>query len=311
MKTLWPALSLLVFCLVGSTTQEIQRPRITGLSHIALYAHDVEKSRWFYKDLLGYDEPFSLTKPDGSLDLTFLKINDRQWIELFTDREPGKDRLHQIAFETDDAEALRAYLASRGVKVPAKVPKGRTGNLNFTVTDPDGHVVEFVQYLPDGWTMKDKGKHLPKRPLSSRLKHIGFSVESLSRSMAFYRDILGCLETWRGSSDGKQLSWVNLKVPDGTDYVELMLYEIPPSLSRLGSMNHMSLEAADLPATAARLESSPARGKYDRTLLVKTGINRKRQLNLFDPDSTRVEFMEPGTIDGTPTPSSNATPPRQ
>lgn len=304
---------ILAFMVSASSApaQVAARPLIVGLSHVAVYVHDIDNSRVFYKEFLGYDEPFSLNNPDGSLDLTFIKINNRQWIELFTEREPGKDRLHRIAFETDDAEALRAYLASRGVKVPAKVPKGRTGNLNFTVNDPDGHIVEFVQYLPDGWTMQDNGKHVHQRPLSSRLKHIGFAVDSLGRTMTFYRDILGCQETWRGSSDGKQLSWVNLKVPEGTDYIELMLYEDPPSLSRLGSMNHMSLEAADLLATAARLELSPVRGKYDRTLVVKTGINRKRQLNLFDPDSTRVEFMEPGTIDGIPTPSSKAKPPRE
>jgi catechol 2,3-dioxygenase-like lactoylglutathione lyase family enzyme len=308
---LWSIAAALLLCVSVTVAQTVGRPRITGLSHIALYTRDVDESRTFYRALLGYDEPFSLNKPDGSLDLTFIKVNDRQWIELFADREPGKDRLHQIAFETDDAEALRAYLASRGIKVPAKVPKGRTGNLNFTVNDPDGHIVEFVQYLPDSWTMRDKGKHMSERPLSVRLKHVGFAVDSLSRSMAFYRDILGCQETWRGSSDGKQLSWVNLTVPDGADYVELMLYDSPPSLTRLGTMNHLSLETTDIVETAARLESSPARSKYDRTLVVKTGINRKRQLNLFDPDSTRVEFMEPGTIDGLPTPSSTAKPPRQ
>ena len=297
--------------LAGAMPQQAPRPRITGLSHIALYARDVGKSRSFYKDLLGYDEPFSLNKADGSRDLTFFKINDHQWIELFADREPGKDRLHQIAFETEDAEGLRSYLESKGIPVPARAAKGRTGNLNFTVTDPDGHIVEFVQYLPDSWTMRDKGKHLGEKSLSSHLKHIGFSVYELKRSMAFYRDILGCQETWRGSSDGKQLSWVNLKVPDGSDYIELMLYEDTPSLVRLGSMNHMSLESSDLPGTAAKLESSATRVKYVRSLVVKTGVNRKRQLNLFDPDSTRVEFMEPGTIDGIPTPSSNAIPPRQ
>ena len=39
--------------------------------------------------------------------------------------------------------------------------------------------------------------------------------------------------------------------------------------------------------------------------------NRKRQANLFDPDGTRSEVMEPNTIDGKPTPPSNAPPPRK
>jgi hypothetical protein len=35
---------------------------------------------------------------------------------------------------------------------------------------------------------------------------------------------------------------------------------------------------------------------------VKVGVNRKRQVNLFDIDGTRVELMEPTTVDGKPTP---------
>ena len=34
----------------------------------------------------------------------------------------------------------------------------------------------------------------------------------------------------------------------------------------------------------------PARKAYTRSLEIKTGINRKRQLNLFDPDGTRIEL---------------------
>src|SRR5947208_1863812 len=59
------------------------RPPIVGLSHVALYVHDIEKSRAFYKTLLGFDEPFSLTNQDGTLHLTWIKINDHQTIELF------------------------------------------------------------------------------------------------------------------------------------------------------------------------------------------------------------------------------------
>src|SRR5215468_9384517 len=80
---------------------EPTRPHITGLSHIALYVHDLEKSRAFYKDFLGFAEPYSLTNSDGSLHLTWIKINDRQTIELFPETT-NSDRLYHIALETDD-----------------------------------------------------------------------------------------------------------------------------------------------------------------------------------------------------------------
>ena len=33
--------------------------------------------------------------------------------------------------------------------MPDRVSKSRIGNLNFNVVDPDGHIVEIVQYQPD------------------------------------------------------------------------------------------------------------------------------------------------------------------
>jgi lactoylglutathione lyase len=45
-------------------------------------------------------------------------------------------------------------------------------------------------------------------------------------------------------------------------------------------------------------------------LEIRTGTNRKRQLNLYDPDGTRLELMEPHTVDGKPAPPSTAAPPR-
>jgi lactoylglutathione lyase len=130
------------------------RPRILGIAHAAFRVSDIEKSRTFYKDFLGFAEPFSLSNPDGSLSLTFIKINDTQYIELFPGLEPGADRLHHLALQTDDAERMRLYLASRGVKVPDHVPKGRIGNLNFNITDPDGHTIEIVEYAADGWSLR-------------------------------------------------------------------------------------------------------------------------------------------------------------
>src|SRR3954467_4006490 len=104
--------------LIGPPTTGPAPPPIIGLSHIALYVHDIEKSRAFYKDFLGFAEPYSLPNADGTLHLTWIKINDRQPIELFPEKESGGDRLYHIALATDDAVGMRDYLAAHGVKVP-------------------------------------------------------------------------------------------------------------------------------------------------------------------------------------------------
>jgi catechol 2,3-dioxygenase-like lactoylglutathione lyase family enzyme len=278
------------------------------VAHIALFVSDVEKSRAFYKDFLGYDEPFQLDKPDGGLSLTFIKINDRQYVELFPGLKEGADRLNHISIQTDNAEAMRVYLASRGIAVPAKTPKGRIKNSNFNVKDPDGHTVEIVQYEPDGWSLREKGKFMSDARISKRMLHLGIIVGDLEAANKFYGGILGFREIWRGSRDGKVLSWTNMQVPDGEDYIEFMLYKDLPAPDHRGSQHHICLETPNLAQAQAKLESR--RGAYTQPMEARTGTNRRRQLNLFDPDGTRVELMEPVTVDGTPTPPSTAPPPR-
>jgi catechol 2,3-dioxygenase-like lactoylglutathione lyase family enzyme len=307
-------LGLFVLILSAAQADGPPRPRITGVAHMALQVHDIEKARVFYKDFLGFGEPYKLDNPDGTLSLTFIKINDRQYIELFPEKTPNTDRLLHISLEVDDAEAMRVYLKSKGVKVPDKVGKGRIKNSNFMITDPDGHLVEIVQYEPDGFSMREKGKFMDANPdgprVATRMPHVGIIVGALEPAMKFYGGILGFEEIWRGSKDGKVLNWVNMKVPEGRDYLEFMLYDKMPDLKALGTLHHICLEVPDIDKAKAALEARTSKASYTKPLDIKTGTNRKRQMNLYDPDGTRAELMEPKTIDGVPTPPATAAPPR-
>jgi catechol 2,3-dioxygenase-like lactoylglutathione lyase family enzyme len=303
-------LGLLLGAVAVSAAALPTRPHITGLAHYAIFVKDVDQARAFYKGFLGFAEPFSLNRPGGGLALTFIKINERQYIEIFPEREAGSDRLNHIAVETDDAAAMRTYLAAKGVKVPEKVGKGQTGNWNFNVTDPEGHTVEFVQYAPGGWNVRERGKYLPDTRIATRIAHVGIIVGPLEAQMKFYRDILGFRETWRGSRDGKQLNWVNMELPDSGDYIEFMLYGEKPAPAARGTVHHICLEVPSVEKAVATLETRPARRACQGKIEIRTGINRKRQANLFDADGTRTELMEPGTVDGRPTPSAAAPPPK-
>ena len=147
-------------------------------------------------------------------------------------------------------------------------------------------------------------------PVSRHILHLGIIVGDVTAAVRFYGGVLGFSETWRGSRSGTELSWINVKVPDGGDYVEFMLYGEKPAPDARGTQHHVCLEVADLAKAQALLEALPYRVTYPRPLEPRVGTNRKRQLNLYDPDGTRVELMEPGTVDGQPAPSSTAPPPR-
>jgi lactoylglutathione lyase len=277
---------------------------------MAISVSDLDKARAYYKDFLGFSEPFSLTNPDGSVSLAFIKVNDCQYIEVSPGLKPGDDRLKHIAFYTDDAERMRVYLASRGVAVPESVPKGRSGNLNFNIKDPDGHTVEMVQYLPDGWAMRDKGKFMADTRISTRIAHVGILVGDANAAVHFYGDILGFQETWRGSSTGTVLSWINMRVPDGNDGIEFMLYKSLPVPDRRGTVHHLCLEVPSVSSALTTLQARPYAKTYSRPLEPRTGTNRRRQLNVYDPDGTRAELMEPATVDGKPPAPSTAPLPR-
>jgi lactoylglutathione lyase len=287
------------------------RPRILAVSQVALYVHDINASRKFYHDFLGFDESLTLLRPDGTLRAALIKINDRQSIELLPENAPNTDRLNHIALETDDAEGMRLYLKSRGFKVPDHVTQSEINSANFWIDDPDGHPVEFQQYLPDSWVVRDTGRHLPDTRISTQMSHAGVMVRHLDAAAKFYGDILGCAEVWRGSGNGKVLSWVNMRVADGTNWVEFMLYDnrMPILLSRIGVNHHFCLIVPDVAAAARILAGRPLPPGATLSTKILVGTDHKRQIHAFDPDGTRVEIMEPGPVDGVAAPSSTAPPP--
>ena len=293
---------MLCLCAAAGWAKEPARPKIVGVSHLAVYAKDLEQSRGFYRDFLGYEH--------ATVGQTaYFRINGRQFLKVLPEREGGTDRLSHISLETDDVNAMRAYLLARGVAAPEKVTKDELGNSVLKVKDPEGHTVEFVQYRHNNLLVTRMPKHLTPGGVSKRLMHVGIIVTALEPEMKFYTDVLGFREFWRGSSNGKELSWINLRLPDSEDYIELMLYKLAPAPTARGSAHHQCLEVSDIEAALAALEAKPNRKQYTRTLEVRTGRNRRRQLNLFDPDGTRTELMEPVTVDGQPAPSSDAPPP--
>ena len=268
------------------------RPPIVGISHIGLRTADLAASRKFYSSILGLGEPFSLDDPPGKLLLTYFKVNDHQYIEIFPELKDAKqDRLSHISFETTDADQLRAYLVSRGVKAPAKLDPMLDGNRGFEVKDPDGHTVEFIQYMPGSLHSKNFGKFLSDTRISERMIHVGVVVQDRAAADHFYKDILGFHETWHGGMKDTQTDWVDMRVPEGTDWLEYMMNVKDPSPRTMGIVHHLALGVPDIHKA---YETVTSRGLNAEKPQI--GRDGKWQLNLYDPDLTRVEMMEPKPV---------------
>ena len=313
MRVLCLTLMMSLLSTSGLPARAQGRPKITGISHVGYFVSDLPKTVAFWHDFLGFDPYTTLNRPGtNETRIAFIKINDRQHIELFTDKPANPpSMMSHLCFSVSNVEQMRAYLRSKGVAVkPGNGGKTRTGDYAFEITDPDGTLIEFVQSLPTGIESQDEGKLMPSTRIADAIYHVGFLVGNLDKSLAFYEGVLGFSETWRGSADQKELSWVNLKVPDGNDYIELMLYRGHPD--NFGTKNHVSLLVPSVPKAIEELESRPAYKTYltyGRPLEMQVGKNGKRQVNLYDPDGTRVELMESQTVDGMPRASSTAPPP--
>ncbi len=262
------------------------RPAITGIAHVALRTNDAAAARQFYGHDLGLAEVSRKNQPG----LMFFQVNRDQYIQLSPDlQSDAEDRLVHVAFATSDAGKLRVYLERHGLKAP-QLDRNRDGSLSFTVADPEGHAIQFVQYT---------APHPPKAPasrspISEKIIHAGFMVQDRAAEDRFFKDILGFDEMWHGGKTDDVADWVDMRVPDGNDWLEYMLNVHSPTAKTRGVMNHLAL---GVPSVDAAYKSLIDRKANLQDQKPKIGRDGKWQLNLYDPNLTRVELMEPKPVE--------------
>jgi catechol 2,3-dioxygenase-like lactoylglutathione lyase family enzyme len=258
-----------------------KRPAITGISHMSVFAADPTASKKFYVGELGFLE--GTPDPDGNA--RYFASASQYVVVAPLPADHGISRLKAVYFATADAEALRRYLAAHAIKVPDHVRHEPDGRLLFTVKDPEGDTIGFEQ------DMKDHTQPLPSNPTSTRMIHIGFAVHNRAAEDSFYQIILGFRPYWHGGMKDGVDDWVSLQVPDGSDWLEYMLSgPAVPTQRSLGILNHFSLGVVDINDAAHKLEEHGWHESQNEHR--QDGRDGKRQLNVFDPDMTRVEFME-------------------
>jgi catechol 2,3-dioxygenase-like lactoylglutathione lyase family enzyme len=166
-----------------------QAPPITGIAHIAFRASNLDLERGFFQKL-GFEEPFVLTS-NGKPTEVFVKINDRQFIELYPQtadtQTPGW--MH-VCYESGDLNALQALYAAHGLK-PPPVARAGAGNLLFSLNDPDGRVTEFTQYMPGSRHTLDRGQHLGAQRIATGLIGFDLPAANLAADRQFFTAGLG------------------------------------------------------------------------------------------------------------------------
>jgi catechol 2,3-dioxygenase-like lactoylglutathione lyase family enzyme len=271
-----------MICLQGAVAKEEGRPKITDVAFVRIGVSDMQTANNFYHGEL----KLPIVSCNFGLSSQCLFINLYQQVDLVKmEASPKQNRIDTIGMYTSDAAGLRKYLASRGQK-PRELITNAHGYTSFQIRDPEGHRIEFVQQ-PGGMG----GSILGDARLSSRMIHAGFVVKDRAAMDHFYKDILGFRLYWSGGMKEGETNWVAMQVPDGTDWVEYML-NVPDNADKhtLGVMNHISLGVVSVKAAKEQLEKAGVvLGAEEQP---KIGRDGKWQLNLYDPDGTRVELME-------------------
>ncbi|MGH9516992.1 MAG: VOC family protein [Terriglobales bacterium] len=262
------------------------RPRITGIDHVAFYTTSPGANKHFYMDVLGLGtgDMLDATYPLETRQ-TQRFVMGTQWVGYSPAPDPkSTNRLDHVAFATDNCDGLRRYLATHGIKVPESLGHLKNGSTSFTVNDPEGHRIEFIQ--PKSGLLEITGD-----PVSHHMIHVGFIVNDRDAEDHFYRDILGFHLYWQGGMQNGKNDWVAMQVPDGTDWLEYML-NVEPNADQhtIGVMNHISLGVKDIKQAQAKLEKHGWKPHGDDK--AQMGRDGKWQLNLYDPDFTRIELME-------------------
>lgn len=281
-----------LLCYTAATAGDApKRPRILGIAGVSIYVSDAQVARAFYDALFKQDQHskgakhcFWCEKPPAfSLNMS---PNRFQFIGLEPVHPPTPSNLiAEVTFLTDNVAALRSYLLANLTDTHTLTgPRMKY----LSLTDPEGHRISFTE--TDG-VLKDPKNIaiLTKGGYENEIIHTGFIVRDRAATEHFYKDILGFRPYWHGGMKDDQTDWVSMQVPDGVEWLEFMVDVSPDADQRLrGIMNHIAIGTTDIHATQKKLIDNGAKLSEEP----KIGRGGKWQLNLYDPDDTRIEFME-------------------
>src|SRR5438094_4557179 len=115
---------------------------IERIDHCSVLITDVERSRRFYRDILGLKE---INRP-RTFDFIVLWFDlGNQHLHLLLQDRPDPESPRHFALRVADAAAARLYLRERGVATAETTPI--PGADRFFIHDPDGNRIEIIQWL--------------------------------------------------------------------------------------------------------------------------------------------------------------------
>jgi catechol 2,3-dioxygenase-like lactoylglutathione lyase family enzyme len=115
---------------------------VTQIDHVSVLITDLERSRRFYRDVLGLKE---IAKP-RTFDFRVLWFDlGNQQLHLLLKPEPDARSPRHFALRVRDAGQARRYFHQHGIATEETTPI--PGADRFFLADPDGNRIEVIQWL--------------------------------------------------------------------------------------------------------------------------------------------------------------------
>ncbi|WP_035347473.1 VOC family protein [Edaphobacter aggregans] len=185
--------TLALLILTASLSHAQQTPPLAGIAHVAIRVRSLDAARDFYNKL-GFEEAFTLTDKDGKVNESFIKLNDRQFLELYpanpdNPKQASVGFLH-VCFEGDDLQAIHDDYVAHGL-TPTPVRKAGAGNLLFTLAGPidaagAAQNIEYTQYMPGSRHYEDRGKHINSDRVADTLIGVSLAMKDPAAARDFY-----------------------------------------------------------------------------------------------------------------------------
>ncbi|MDX8432185.1 VOC family protein [Mesorhizobium abyssinicae] len=121
--------------------------KVKQLAHVCIFAHDLEATRSFYRDVLGMDTRFNFLR-DGTVFGFYLDCGGRSHVEVFQNDEASysdRNQINHFCLEVENIDAAIAHIRSKGVEVTSK-KHACDDTFQAWISDPNGVKIELFEY---------------------------------------------------------------------------------------------------------------------------------------------------------------------
>ncbi len=136
----------------------MSKPLIKQVAHTCIFAHDLDATEAFYRDVFGIATAFDFKRGDQRIGY-YLDFGGRTFVEVFHKVATSFDETNQInhiCLETEDIDALLVHVRAQGVTITDK-KLGADGTWQSWTNDPNGVKLEIFQYTDKSLQFAPRG----------------------------------------------------------------------------------------------------------------------------------------------------------